>query len=684
VGSIDVSIFPDNEAYERSVETFKRFDTNGDGVIDKQELKKVFTLMDPDRWNDERVSRLIDAADTTGDGLINYAEFVGWLMGKDKEWEADRGAAQFRAEASFNKEALVRDSRRIGQRKDLVKLEVDQRKGGGKLGITVDSSDQSVLVITAVKPEGFLANWNTEQADSQINAGDCIVDVNGVSKDTKRMMREMMKKLIIDVTVQPSSAAIRYVDKASDVYNVDRMELEFGQFSVIRKALHRENEDCYCVKSVHKDRTDRTELEGMAALMRSFDHPNIIKLFDVFEDFLDFHLVTEFCAGGELLERVLMEEDSLTERVAARIVKQIFAAVGYLHAAEICHRDLRAEHVLLKTDRPLVNAIVKLVDFRAARRFPEDRLFTTQVQPNIYKAPEIAKRQGYDQSADMWSCGILMYLSISGYPPFIGESELETISMVKQGALTFPDDWNTTSREAKDLIVELLHPIPAQRLTCSQAINHKWIQDTCQPGVDFPLHKGQTNMGRFCRQNKLKKAALHAVAARINEDEIRELQDMFVLLDTNGDKMVTFYELKAGLDRLGKEETVEDLRKLMESVDVDGSKRIDYTEFLAASMDQRRGREEGACWAAFQVFDRDGSGEITWEELRLVLEDKDVIDRMSDAAISRVMEECDKDQDGIIDFVEFMNMMRSSPEGLDGTMTLTRGLTQQSSRRAAL
>lgn len=660
--AVDLGKFvSDPVAFERSVEVFKRFDCDGDGRISKQELARIFISMDPDRWDEKRITLLMDVADTNGDGWIQYEEFVRWLLQpNDREWDVDRGAAQLKGQALFPKGSLVRDRRATTRRTERLVMQVDQRSGAGKLGVEVDGSDGRTLEIKKIKEGGAVAKWNIDNTCQQVALGDRIVDVNGVNSNVKRMMKELTKRLVIDITVDPGESSVCFVDKLADVYLVDSGELDIGQFSVIRKATHRETKVQFVVKSLHKKTTARSVLLDMSALMKEFDHPNILRLYDVFEDCIDFHLVTEFCTGGQLLERILAD-NCFPERQAVRVMRQVFAAVGYLHSLAICHRDIRPEHILLKSNVPTMNAIIKLVDFRAARPFTEKSVFRTQVMPAAYMPPEMAKRMGYNQSCDMWCCGVLMYLALSGYPPYLGDDDAETLVLVQRAALRFPDDWFHVSKDAKDLILELLESVPRRRCTASQAIRHRWIEGSHQNGIDFPLHKGQQNMRAFCGQNKLKKAALHAIAQRLNDDEIRELQDMFALLDTNGDKMVTFYELKAGLDRLGKEESISSLQRLMEEVDVDGSKRIDYTEFLAATIDARRKFEEGTCWAAFRVFDRDGSGSISREELADVLCNDGLKAAMGDESVTRVLRECDTNKDGRIDFKEFMAMLRRGP-----------------------
>jgi len=298
------------------------------------------------------------------------------------------------------------------------------------------------------------------------------------------------------------------------------------------------------------------------------------------------------------------------------------------------------------------------VDFRASRHFSEGTRFRTQVGQVLYMAPEVVKRESYTQAVDVWCCGVILYLVLSGYPPFAGESDRETLELIKVANLCFPDDWNFISAGAKDLVAKLLRSKPEERCTAQQALAHPWIQSADTPGMDFRLHQGQERMRAFCGQGQLKKAALHAIAQRLHDDDVRRLKDMFALLDKNGDKTVTFYELKDGLDKLGMGEKLDDLQRMMEEVDVDGSRRIDYTEFLAATLDRKRYREEKTCWQAFQVFDRDHDGYISKQELMELLDDGDVQAAVPSNSVAQVLQECDVDRDGQISFREFIKMMR--------------------------
>jgi len=252
---------------------------------------------------------------------------------------------------------------------------------------------------------------------------------------------------------------------------------------------------------------------------------------------------------------------------------------------------------------------------------------------------------------------------ISGYPPFVGEDDAETMRLVRQAEVVFPEtDWKIVSDDGRDLIGRLLQFTPARRLRAHEAAVHSWIKKCELSGTPFPLNRCQHKMKAYSGNSKLKKAALHEVARRLKTDEIQQLNEMFALLDKNGDKRVTFYELKDGLDKLGKRDSLEELSRLVESVDLDGSGQIDYTEFIAATLDRKSYLEQEALWAAFQVFDRDRSGKISRSELAEVFGSDEVQGVFDAGELAKIVQECDTDNDGYIDFQEFMAMVhRKSP-----------------------
>jgi len=248
---------------------------------------------------------------------------------------------------------------------------------------------------------------------------------------------------------------------------------------------------------------------------------------------------------------------------------------------------------------------------------------------------------------------------IAGYPPFSGESDRETIKAVRRGDLEFPaEDFGAVSDGAVDLIKKLMDSMPSRRLTGEQSLRHPWLSCNGTIVRDQPLHENQSRMEAFVKCNKLKKQTLHVVAQRLSGDELQEIKNMFMLLDTNNDGTITFMEFKEGLERLGRHDKIENVRVLMEGIDVSGSKRINFSEFIAASLEKRHYDSETALWAAFNVFDNDNSGCISSSELALVLADDGLKGMIDSGSVERVLRECDMNGDGEIDFHEFTAMFR--------------------------
>jgi calcium-dependent protein kinase len=194
-----------------------------------------------------------------------------------------------------------------------------------------------------------------------------------------------------------------------------------------------------------------------------------------------------------------------------------------------------------------------------------------------------------------------------------------------------------------------------------------------------------SNLKTFAAMNKLKKASLNVVATQLADSAIKDLKEMFLAMDENGDGTLTVGELKDGLERAGVAVPT-DLQELMESIDTDGSGVIDYSEFLAATLDKRKYYQDDVCWAAFKVFDVDGSGEIDKEELHQLLNSGEIPDglgvQVNEAEVNAIFAECDLNGDGKIDFDEFMAMMRKMPSNAKSTVSSPSGKSNNGDRSA--
>jgi len=475
--------------------------------------------------------------------------------------------------------------------------------------------------------------------------------------------RELPKKDIKEGGIGKAMFVCDNDGKLTDFYDVDKKKIGEGSYGTVSKATNKSTGALRAVKSISKvqmKKHDRFKEE--IAIMKMMDHPNIIKLYESFQDSRCFYVVMELCVGGELFDRII-DLGHFTEVQAAIVMKQIVQAIFYMHENKVCHRDLKPENFLFSGKEALEKSLLKIIDFGLSCKFQEGQSLTTKAGTPYYVAPQVLAGK-YDQASDLWSCGVIMYVLLCGYPPFYGESDAEVLSKVRLGNFSFnAADWKNISDDAKNLIRMLLKMNPRDRYCAEQALNHDWIKNKAPKATNANLQEGFVdNLRGFRSQNKLKKAALQCIANQLSDTQIKNLRETFMSLDSNGDGLLTVNELKEGLAKAGLKEIPPDLQDIMQHIDSDGSGVIDYTEFLAATLDKKLYLQEDVCWAAFRIFDKNGDGKICEQELKEVLGDQDVGNVVGADRLKELMSQIDANNDGMIDFTEFMQMMRGSNE----------------------
>ncbi|GLT29245.1 hypothetical protein SLA2020_041220 [Shorea laevis] len=395
-------------------------------------------------------------------------------------------------------------------------------------------------------------------------------------------------------------------------------------------------------------------------------HKNIVTIKGAYEDPLFVHIVMELCSGGELFDRII-QKGHYTERKAAELTKIIVGVVEACHSLGVMHRDLKPENFLLvnKDD----DFSLKAIDFGLSVFFKPGQIFTDVVGSPYYVAPEVLLKH-YGPEADVWTAGVILYILLSGVPPFWAETQQGIFDAVLKGHIDFDSDpWPLISDSAKDLIRKMLCSQPSERLTAHEVLCHPWI---CENGVapDRALDPAVlSRLKQFSAMNKLKKMALRVIAESLSEEEIAGLREMFQTMDTDNSGAITFDELKAGLRRYGSTLKDTEIRDLMDAADVDNSGTIDYGEFIAATVHLNKLEREEHLVAAFGYFDKDGSGYITVDELQQACAEHN----MDDVFVEDIIKEVDQDNDGMIDYSEFVAMMQKGNAGI-GRRTMRNSL----------
>ncbi|XP_052199839.1 calcium-dependent protein kinase 26-like [Diospyros lotus] len=430
-----------------------------------------------------------------------------------------------------------------------------------------------------------------------------------------------------------------------------------GQFGTTFICVEKGTEKEYACKSMVKrklltegDVDDvRREIEIMHHLS---GHPNVISIKGAYEDAMAVHVVMELCKGGELFDRIV-KIGHYTERKAAELAKTIVRVVETCHSLGVMHRDLKPENFLFVDEQE--DSALKMIDFGLSSFFRPGEIYTEVVGSSYYIAPEVLNKQ-YGPKADVWSAGVIIYILLSGDPPFWAETQQGIFDEILRADLDFSSDpWPSISESAKDLIRKILVRDPQKRLTAHEVLCHPWVQDE---GVapDKPLDPAVlTRLTQFSAMNKLKKMAFRVIAGCLSEEEIAGLKEMFQMLDADDSGQITFDELKAGLKKYGTNLKESEIYDLMRAADVDNNGTIDYGEFIAATLHLNKIEREDRLFAAFSYFDKDGSGYITQDEIQQACEEFGI----EDARLEEMMQEVDENKDGRIDYREFVAMMQN-------------------------
>ncbi|CAI5536670.1 unnamed protein product [Closterium sp. Naga37s-1] len=330
------------------------------------------------------------------------------------------------------------------------------------------------------------------------------------------------------------------------------------------------------------------------------------------------------------------------------LLRQMHGDVHYLRQP---NKDLKPENFLVSSEEE--GAPLKAVDFGLSAFYRPGHLLHTVAGSAFYMAPEVI-RGSYGPEADLWSVGVVLYILLSGSPPFWAETNEGIFEEILWGHVDQSEEpWPQVSTEAKQLVLSLLQQQPERRPTAAQLMEHPWVREG-GTAADTPLAPAViTRLKRFAAMNRLKRLTLKLIASHVSDAEAMGLREMFKAMDGDGSGTISLAELRNGVERLGDTVPKEQLRQMMAAADVDSSGSIDYNEFVAATMRVSRETREAHLQQAFAHFDTDGNGQsdvlvigrfITGDELRGALEKEAGSAGVGEAEIKRIFADVDADQ----------------------------------------
>lgn len=259
-------------------------------------------------------------------------------------------------------------------------------------------------------------------------------------------------------------------------------ELGKGRFSIVKECVHARTGKHCAVKIIDKrtiDPEDKGLLRTEIAVLKLVEHPNIIELEGIYECKNFIYIVMEKLTGGELFER-LIGRPRLSEVEAARLLKPLLEAVAYLHDLGIAHRDLKPENILCGDTLEEV----KIADFGLSKMVLPKEKMEGACGTLSYVAPEVLTQQGYGVQADIWSMGVILFLVMCGKLPFDGDDQNEIIrKTVNSEPMVNPTVWNKLSKDARDMLMQMLQKNPKIRITARDTLHHPFIVNNAKPAL---------------------------------------------------------------------------------------------------------------------------------------------------------------------------------------------------------
>lgn len=251
-------------------------------------------------------------------------------------------------------------------------------------------------------------------------------------------------------------------------------ELGKGRYGTVRRVIEKSSNTNFAAKFVRTIKTkDREQVREEIRIMNMLRHPKLLLLAAAFESPREIVMVTEYISGGELFERVVADDFTLTERDSILFMRQICEGVEYMHQNKVVHLDLKPENIMCRTR---TSHQIKLIDFGLAQTLKPDTPIRVLFGTPEFIPPEIINYEPIGTESDMWSVGVICYVLLTGLSPFMGDNDAETFANITRADYDLEDEaFDAISNDAKDFITGLLVKRKESRMSARQCLEHRWM-----------------------------------------------------------------------------------------------------------------------------------------------------------------------------------------------------------------
>ena len=525
--------------------------------------------------------------------------------------------------------------------------------------------------------------------------GGCVKDNNDNSDNNFRFkesyfipdIQTIAPKNVIDIKVDTKNLITKSGKNVFDTYE-KICQLGTGAFGTVYKVKRKNagfNSIIRALKEISKEKMNNNEegsleLKNEIEILKTIDHPNIMKIYEFFEDENNIYLINEYCGGGDVA-KMHNKYGVFPEFLLKFIMSQVFLAISFLHSNKVVHGDLKRENIafvydgkyktkeefekffkIIFTDKEIITELneaagmdnlseeakniikelcnyeIKILDFGSAKMKKKDKInkkLSGIVGTAYYCSPEVIKEK-YDFESDEWACGVMMYILLADVVPFPGQDEEEIFhSILTQEINVDIPQLKSISNNCKDLIKRLCDKNTTKRIKSEEALNHPFFNN----GINFSnLLKGvyaenTRELKKMFRNKNPKLSDKKIATSKFKEmviayiglnfpDKAEAIKARKIFLEISGGNkhfLITKETFVSRFQKIFNNLTKEDIEQFFDSLDQNGTGNIEYEELIRALSDKNKLLSNKNLGEAFKFFDRDNNGFITWNEIAEII-----------------------------------------------------------------
>ena len=530
-------------------------------------------------------------------------------------------------------------------------------------------------------------------------------------------------RAVIDIKVNTSNFIVQRNTNIFDIYETIQFlgQGAFGSVFKVKRKNTGTREIIRALKEISKQsmnvsKENEEEIRNEIEILKNIDHPNIMKIFEFFEDNKNIYLINEYCGGGDVAG--MNDKYGLFPEFFLKYVMfQVFLAISFLHSNKVVHGDIKRENIAFvysgklkerkqeeffntifkdkdlqdelaespgienlsdkaqSTINELCNYEIKILDFGSAKMKKKGK--TNEKLSGIigtlhYCSPEVVKDK-YDFECDEWACGILMFILLTGYAPFGGKTEEHIFSNILNNDLNLNvPELKNISEPCKDLISKLLVKKANKRIKADDALKHPFFTSGINMGnlLKGKYKENSENLkkifnnkntklrGRKKNNSKFRDMVIAYISLNFaDQNEEKKAKQIFMEI-SGGNKhfLITKNTFVSRMQKAFKALTKEEIENLFDSIDENETGNIEYEELIRALTDKEKLLNEKNLKEAFKFFDKDGSGSITWNEIAEIVYPQG---KIPPNTIKEFLNEIgEKDENMKIDYYEFKKILK--------------------------